>query len=150
MTIHFQPDHYSFQDDSQTVVSFLNSEGQLTGFYQAGEPVKFSPLPPGSDPAEIQYDDAGWRITDRLEQLSLGLYRCQREWRNLSNQPQEFILIADLYRPGQVTSAIIPAVSYNGNNWGNGQEPKGLVDPTSSTASPWVLAAIAPAFRPVL
>lgn len=138
MNIRFQPDQFSLVNTSQTVVSFVNSVGRLVGLYQTGQPVELHPLHSETDPAEIRYACDGWLITDRLELLSPGLYRCQREWENLSGQAQEVVLLAELHRPSRVTSFIIPAVSYNGNGWGNGQEPKGLVDPASLDGAPWV------------
>lgn len=136
MIIRFQSCTSSFDADQQLVASLVNSVGTMVGLYQADQPVQLKPLCHKKNTPELFYSNSEWLVSDRLELITAGLYRCTREWKNISGQSQEVILVMDLYRPGPVSSYVIPAVSYNGNAWGNGLEPKGLVDSTLSGSSP--------------
>jgi hypothetical protein len=71
------------------------------------------------------YAASGWRVTESLREAAPSLWIIDRVWQNVGVAAQDVELlteVAPLYAPKH---AIIPAVSYNGNGWGGGNEPKG-------------------------
>jgi hypothetical protein len=86
----------------------------------------------------ITYAGQGWKVEDRIECVGEGEFLCERTWCNESGQSEQLVLSCSLDRPGQDLSYVIPAVSYDGNGWGRGQEPKGLFDSADAEQSPWV------------
>ena len=86
----------------------------------------------------IDYAGGGWAATDRIERVGPGQYRCERTWRNVSSDAQDVALGCELQHTGEEPFCLIPAVSYDGNRWGGGQEPKGLSDESTSLPRPWV------------
>ena len=53
-------------------------------------------------------------------------------------ESEQIVLSCSIDRPGQDLSYVIPAVSYDGNGWGRGQEPKGLYDSADAEQALWV------------
>ena len=90
------------------------------------------------DDIVIDFAADGWTAMDRLIPVAPGQYRCHRTWRNSSSYPQDVTLGCELQHPGTDAFCLIPAVSYDGNHWGHGQEPKGFADISSSPPRTWV------------
>ncbi len=82
--------------------------------------------PDNAGGAILTYTGAGWHVEDCIEWVEAGQYRCSRTWRNDAAQPQQVVLSCHVTHWGNRLDYLIPAVNYNGNGWGGGQEPKGL------------------------
>jgi hypothetical protein len=73
-------------------------------------------------PLEIK----GIRTHDRIETLADGVYRITRSCTNRSDHPLDSLrLTLDFVHDDSAAFLMIPAVSYQGNQWGRGLEPKG-------------------------
>ena len=86
----------------------------------------------------LSYAGLGWTAHDRIARTGPRQFHCERTWHNTTSQPQEVVLSCELQHPGADPFYMIPAVSYNGNQWGGGQEPKGLRDEFSTPPGMWV------------
>jgi hypothetical protein len=70
---------------------------------------------------------SGLEVTDDVEVLRPGVFRLKRVVRNAGEAPVEGVrLVLDFVHAGSSQYAMIPAVSYDGNAWGRGGEPKGF------------------------
>ena len=68
----------------------------------------------------------GVKSKDKIEQISEGVFRITRVCTNLSGSRLDSArLILDFVLADSASFLMIPAVSYQGNAWGRGQEPKG-------------------------
>jgi len=68
----------------------------------------------------------GIKARDQIDQISEGVYRIVRTCTNLSGSPLDSVrLTLDFVHTDSTGFLMIPAVSYQGNAWGRGQEPKG-------------------------
>jgi hypothetical protein len=76
----------------------------------------------------VEYAAPGWVASDRVTRTAAGRWTCERTWRNMSDAAQDVVLGYEIERSGVDPFYLIPAVSYNGNRWGDGCEPKGLTD----------------------
>jgi hypothetical protein len=82
------------------------------------------------------YHSAEWTMTDQLKMLENGRYEIVRSWSYQGQASKEAIFMLEvsaLFQPGFY---MIPCVSYNGNCWGSGDEPKEL----AKDGSPWIFA----------
>jgi hypothetical protein len=73
---------------------------------------------------------------DEITGIGPGFYSIKRTFRNPTSEPATVhptIEIETFFKP---EFTMIPAVSYNGNQWGSGDEPKGL----KRDGQPWVFA----------
>jgi len=80
------------------------------------------------------YKGGGFTVTDNIQELSPGFYKINRKYaseRECSVVP--VFECESLFKP---SFYMIPGLSYNGNRWGKGKEPKGL----SHNEEPWVFA----------
>src|SRR4051812_38972666 len=84
------------------------------------------------------YAGPGWTVEDHVERVGDGEYRCKRTWCNESAHGVEVVLSCSVEHAGRNLSYLIPAVSYNGNGWGKGREPKGLYDEENGEQALWV------------
>ncbi len=90
-------------------------EKQVLSF--AGQPVGFL------EPMNIE----GIRSTDQITRLGDGVFRITREVTNRSGKQMDSLrLTVDFVHPVRASWLMIPAVNYNGNEWGRGLEPKGF------------------------
>lgn len=72
-------------------------------------------------------DIKGVKTTDEISRIRDGVFRINRTVRNRSGQTLDSLRITiDYVHPVKATWLMIPAVSYNGNEWGRGKEPKGF------------------------
>ena len=82
----------------------------------------------------ITYSGDGFTITDIISELENGFYKIQRIFKNTTEKERQVVLMFEceaMYKPDFY---MIPSVTYNGNKWGQGKEPKGL----SHEGKPWV------------
>lgn len=74
------------------------------------------------DPSAI----SGIHSKDRIQQISEGVFRISRTFTNRSRARLDSLrLTLDFVHADSAAYLLIPAVSYQGNSWGRGLEPKG-------------------------
>ncbi|MFA6127855.1 MAG: hypothetical protein WC699_11160 [Bacteroidales bacterium] len=68
----------------------------------------------------------GIKSKDKIEQISEGVYRIRRTSMNKTGESMDFVrLTLDFVHADTASYLMIPSVSYQGNTWGRGLEPKG-------------------------
>ncbi|MGI6254863.1 MAG: hypothetical protein ACOYJZ_04450 [Acutalibacter sp.] len=80
------------------------------------------------------YEGGGFRVTLRQEPVKEGCVKVTHTWVNTGAKTERFQPELRIQGEFSCTHYVIPGVSYNGNGWGGGQEPKGL----EREGSPWV------------
>jgi hypothetical protein len=71
-------------------------------------------------------DIHGLKYSDQITPLGDGVFRVSRKIRNTHNKPIDSLRITlDFVHSARASWLMIPSVSYNGNQWGRGLEPKG-------------------------
>lgn len=133
----------TFAADAQAVAQQLPPAIAVTGLHGGASPLRLSVATAAISAAPVaaatvEYSGDGWAVTDRIEQSAPGQFRVERLWRNLSAQAQEVVLSCELLHLGDDLFSLIPAVSYNGNRWGGGREPKGFYDESGERPRTWV------------
>ena len=99
-------------------------EGDRWVFWRAGE--AWGEVPPAP---------TGLEIMDRFDQVRPEIFHWKRTWRAKQAGPAR--LTMDFHALHRAEYAMVPGISYNGNRWGSGGEPKGFeVD-----GEPWVFAS---------
>ena len=72
-------------------------------------------------------NEADLKISDQISEVSDGLFRVVRTVRNAgSEEIKDLRLTLDFVHVSPPSWVMIPSVSYNGNEWGRGLEPKGF------------------------
>ncbi|MFD0711492.1 hypothetical protein [Paenibacillus sp. GCM10027626] len=84
----------------------------------------------------VYYRSANWTMVDNVRQIDYGLYEGVRTWTNKSDQAAEVSFRLELAAHYVPEFYLIPCVNYNGNSWGEGNEPKGL----TYNGRPWTFA----------
>lgn len=84
----------------------------------------------------LRYGDARWSMTERVRMLPNGLLEVERSWAHQQPTAQNVALIFEVHTQFDPSFSLIPCVSYNGNQWGSGAEPKGL----TWEGQPWVFS----------
>ena len=84
----------------------------------------------------LKYGDSRFEMAETVKMLPSGLLEIERSWTNLQAWPQDAALLFEVHTQFNPTFTLIPGVSYNGNHWGTGSEPKGL----SCDGQPWVFS----------
>lgn len=123
------------------VAALTSHSAQMTALYHHREPILLKAVQTGSASGEVNdifYEAAGWTVHDVIETTASGLIRCLRTWKNCSPNTQNVALVFEVFRLKPIDFYLIPAVSYNGNPWGGGSEPKGLVDSDFHASPAWV------------
>lgn len=72
------------------------------------------------------FTDTTNRVDITIEQKSDTLFYIKRSWKNLADEPRKIQTILRVLPCFEVHKYLIPNVSINGNEFGNGLEPKGL------------------------
>ena len=67
-----------------------------------------------------------FHIRETYEKISSALTFFKRTYLNISGKTLDFVPCAERKFRHSLRRFLIPCVSYNGNRWGNGMEPKGL------------------------
>ncbi|MDR1060665.1 MAG: hypothetical protein LBL83_05525 [Clostridiales bacterium] len=75
-----------------------------------------------------------WAMSDEIKEIANGFYEVERSWRNLSGSPREAVLFFEMHTSLNPDFYLVPCVNYNGNKYGSGREPKGLLH----GGRPWV------------
>lgn len=69
---------------------------------------------------------AGMKSADKIERISDGVYKIIRTCTNISGSDMDSVRVTiDFIHSDSTAYLMIPAVSYQGNEWGRGLEPKG-------------------------
>ncbi len=76
--------------------------------------------------AETGYLGGGISCVEKKETLGGGLFKITRSFTNLENNERKLKFLFDASPLFDVNKYLIPSVSYNGNEWGEGKEPKGM------------------------
>lgn len=83
---------------------------------------------------ENVYEDKQFRVTLQYETVDDNCVRLVHYWKNIGKGAADFQPEIRMKAGFPYTHYVIPGVSYNGNHWGNGKEPKGL----EREGQPWV------------
>lgn len=78
----------------------------------------------------------GIYISDAIQEIDRGFYKWSRTITNKSINEETIRLSLDFIANYKSEYYMVPAVSYNGNPWGRGNEPKGLM----KDGKPWTFA----------
>ena len=81
------------------------------------------------------FETNGIRVTETLTETDGELLKITRRAENTSSEARTFKLIFALRTAFVPTKYLIPCVSYNGNEWGEGKEPKGM---TAENGEIWI------------
>jgi len=112
----------------------------LIGLEDPSGPVSFSVEAADEDAdksgCRVQYQSSEWGMVDSVRRIEDGFYEIVRTWTNRSEEPIEASFRFELSTSFSPDFYLIPCVSYNGNRWGKGGEPKGL----TRDGQPWVFA----------
>ena len=84
----------------------------------------------------LEYGDDRYGLTEKARVLPNELLEIERSWVNRSEQTQDVTLLFEVQTQFAPTFTLIPCVSYNGNQWGTGSEPKGL----TNDGKPWIFS----------
>ena len=84
----------------------------------------------------LTYNGDGFTITDKFTAIEDGFYKVERKYKNITSKPRSVVLMFECEAMFTPSFYMIPSVTYNGNRWGTGNEPKGL----SRGGQPWVFA----------
>ncbi|MBQ5390605.1 MAG: hypothetical protein IIU58_06840, partial [Clostridia bacterium] len=87
-------------------------------------------------PTEEGYAGHGFFCTETVEPMENGLFKVTRVLKNDGFTPRIIKLIFEAVTVFTPTRYLIPCVSYNGNYWGEGKEPKGML--CEETGEPWI------------
>src|SRR5205807_2136495 len=113
--------------------------GLVRGIEENGQPIYLrlvrSDLPSNGEFVFI-YQQEEWEVTDIVHETIDGFYTVKRVWKNCSDRVKEAVLLFEAITLFEPEFYLIPCVSYNGNQWGTGNEPKGL----ERDGIPWVFA----------
>ena len=125
--------------EQRPIVRLYNEKGKINGIIENGTALEMSLVPDVTEPnGVLSYKDSSgcFSITDRIHELSPEFIRIERTFINLSAQERDLVLLFECEAMFRPDFYMIPAVTYNGNRWGTGSEPKGL----SKDGIPWVFA----------
>ena len=84
---------------------------------------------------EGEYATDEYRVVEKRERIDSELIRITRRIYNISSESKSFKLVFALVGEFTPTRYLIPSVSYNGNEWGEGKEPKGM---TADNGEIWI------------
>jgi hypothetical protein len=84
----------------------------------------------------LPFEDELFTITDMFEHSRKGLVEWTRKFTYRGESPAAYKLSMDFAADYEPEYYMIPSVTYNGNHWGSGLEPKGL----ERDGQPWVFA----------
>jgi hypothetical protein len=116
----------------------FDAAGKVSGVCINDTDVWFSAVSFRQDGAElcVGYTGEGWSMEDTVNELEDGYYVIHRIWRNMTGLQQTVRLTLAVEALYEASFYMIPCVSYNGNQWGTGREPKGLC----RDGQPWEFA----------
>lgn len=77
----------------------------------------------------------GFSCSEAVEDKGRGLFLLTRTYTNETNESRSVKLILEVVTEYEPEHYMIPCVSYNGNYWGEGKEPKGML---AENGEPWI------------
>ena len=89
---------------------------------------------PESGLHSLRYQGDGFTVTDSLQEIAPGFYKIDRTYK--SDRECHVVPVFECETLFKPSFYMIPGLSYNGNRWGSGGEPKGL----AYNGAPWVFA----------
>ena len=87
-------------------------------------------------PTEEGFAGHGFFCTETVLPMEDGLFKVTRTLKNDGFTPRIVKFIFEAVTAFVPTRYLIPCVSYNGNGWGEGKEPKGMI--CEETGEPWI------------
>ena len=96
--------------------------------HRDGEEYMLEPL------GDNRYQGGGFQVTLQAEPVKEGCVKLTHTWVNTGSRTERFQPELRIRGEFACTHYVIPGVSYDGNHWGNGLEPKGL----ERDGAPWV------------
>ena len=87
------------------------------------------------DGRDVPAAEAGLTASQSARDCGDGLFLFENTVKNTSAEAKTFKLIFELITAYTPTHWVIPCVSYNGNEWGEGKEPKGML---AENGEPWI------------
>lgn len=142
LTLHqalFNQSPSYFQLQLEQLQLTLGDHSGVQGLYMKDlTPIKFDTqsISREKNSTILAYRHDQWSMEDRFTPKTGTLFEIQRKWTNLSENAQEVVLCFDLLTSYDPSFYFIPCVSYHGNPWGQGHEPKGL----THEGEPWIFA----------
>lgn len=129
---------WGINDHSRNLFMMHNKDDQVIGVKENDEPIYFRKKRAFEEDEVfiMEFEAEEWLMEDRVEELGEGFYKVRRTWSNQSKIDKKVNLFFDVVTSFEPTYYLIPGVSYNGNPWGNGNEPKGL----TQDGQPWVFS----------
>lgn len=118
----------------ETVVRLYQDDDAVYTLKENNLPVKMSLTSALDD--ELCFQGGEFTVTDKLSILSPGFYRIDRNYLNRSDKKRSVVLMFEGETTYDPSFTMIPAIHYNGNQWGSGGEPKGY----TRDGKPWVFA----------
>ncbi len=94
-------------------------------------------------PFDAAQQAPGVTVTDMLRPIEEGVLEWQRTFSFGATVPANLRLTMDWEAPWAASYALIPAVSYDGNRWGKGLEPKGFERDGEPWSFSWHRTAVA-------
>jgi len=73
------------------------------------------------------YVDTYFTVRQTCEAIEDGLIRIRRVWTNRTGDPVQFQPVLEVRAGFRAEHTVTPSVSYDGNRWGEGEEPKGYL-----------------------
>ncbi|WP_105616632.1 glycoside hydrolase family protein [Vallitalea okinawensis] len=119
---------WGVNDGNKNLFLMQNKNNQIIGVKENNKPICFSRKKAieVNDVLCMEFEAEGWLMTDRVKEIGEGFYQVRRSWCNQSQRDKNVNLFFDIVSSFEPAYYLIPGVSYNGNPWGNGNEPKGL------------------------
>ena len=78
------------------------------------------------DGVRAVFEGEKWRLTELVKRVSENLFSVKQNWTRLGSGAVRGRLIFEMKNHVPADFTLIPAVSYDGNGFGSGKEPKGL------------------------
>lgn len=116
MYISYEKGKFAFSKDVENAVAKI----EAPIYVENGEEKQISVT------AEGIFSDESNRVEIFIEQKSETLFYIKRNWKNLAAETRKIQMILRVLPCFEVRKYLIPNVSVNGNEFGNGSEPKGL------------------------
>ncbi|MCL2363730.1 MAG: hypothetical protein FWC71_03600 [Defluviitaleaceae bacterium] len=118
--------------NGKPVCAHVLSDGKVNAVSENG---RFLNIRPHAEDAFV-FSGEGFTVSDEITQIQDDFYFITRHFQNTSDTARSVVLYFELETFFVPDFYMIPSVSYNGNPWGTGNEPKGL----SVDGEPWVFA----------
>ncbi|WP_338395943.1 YyaL domain-containing protein [Fulvitalea axinellae] len=80
--------------------------------------------------------DGRLKVIDKVNEVEEGIFLWERTVTNIGKDLDSFRTTMEVKTPGKFDYGMIPGLSYNGNPWGDGNEPKTFTD----KGLPWVFS----------